>query len=302
MNTAAATSILAAVCPNQCSSQGQCNNGTCICNPPYTGDDCSFNPTAPISLIIPVNNGLCDMRASNCAVAQMLGTGFVPSVTTCLIQPVVVGATGVTVAGQSSNLGTAIFISPSEVHCVLSTPSSAYVQLTNSPSNSSNSSITPSSPLFIVYDSVCFTCLAANNGTGPSCTQMSTACVIDGVCYGSGAQNPQNSCQICQPTQSISSFSLSDACTSQAPPAAAADIWNPLGLIIGLTVGLSALVAIVIGLTSWICIKYYHTKSKNLILQANRQQNSQGSFYRTTEPPPQYHDTTYTNETFKPVA
>ena len=43
-----------------------------------------------------------------------------------------------------------------------------------------------------------------------SCTATCTGCVIDGVCYGDGQRNPTNSCEVCAPTSSKSSFSAHD--------------------------------------------------------------------------------------------
>ena len=31
------------LCPNECSSNGQCKNGTCICKEGYTTEDCSVS-------------------------------------------------------------------------------------------------------------------------------------------------------------------------------------------------------------------------------------------------------------------
>lgn len=70
--------------------------GTCQCSGTrYTGPDCSLDLQSAIELVIPVNNGLCDVRANNCSIAQLLGVGFLPQVTTCITQPVSVRLTHV---------------------------------------------------------------------------------------------------------------------------------------------------------------------------------------------------------------
>ena len=46
-----------AVCPNDCNDRGRCEGYTCICEPPYTGDDCSHTPSGGDSFALPLTSG-----------------------------------------------------------------------------------------------------------------------------------------------------------------------------------------------------------------------------------------------------
>ena len=35
--------IAESLCPNECTFNGQCTNGSCVCNKDYTADDCSIS-------------------------------------------------------------------------------------------------------------------------------------------------------------------------------------------------------------------------------------------------------------------
>lgn len=50
-------------CPNDCSGHGNCSRATCICDQPYSGDDCSQRlPQCPT----PCNHGVCQNGACSC--------------------------------------------------------------------------------------------------------------------------------------------------------------------------------------------------------------------------------------------
>jgi len=60
-----------------------------VCGDGFTGEDCGFVLNASLEYIEPFN-ALCDVRSSNCHIVQVLGSGFIPGLTTCRVQHVTV--------------------------------------------------------------------------------------------------------------------------------------------------------------------------------------------------------------------
>jgi hypothetical protein len=279
--------ILAVSCTNQCNERGNCVNGSCQCQTGFIGVDCGFDLNAKMELVTPVNDGLCDMRADNCQRVQLLGVGFIPQVTSCTITPVKVDEAGVTVTGSPVNIGLATFVSPSEIHCPLTTRTSAIVQLSNSNSNTkaAAAAVDDTSPLFIIYDSACFKCYVQDDvNLRPRCERLKDSCVIDGTCYGPGEENDYDECQVCRPDQSDDSFSRSDIESCQKI--------SRNGLIIGLTIGLAAFVAIVVALA----VAVYLHKQKSARSAAVGRKGRANMYHEEQSgniapgPPPSYDD------------
>ncbi|CAG2238562.1 unnamed protein product [Mytilus edulis] len=76
------TSLL---CLNNCSSNGNCINGACVCNTMFGGEDCSRSrTTAPTNISVP-ELGLCQSRARSCRKTNIMGH-FMPPDVWCNIQ------------------------------------------------------------------------------------------------------------------------------------------------------------------------------------------------------------------------
>lgn len=61
------------VCPNNCSANGNCSEGICICNGSYVGTDCSHDKsTPPFNLTLP-DQGLCKTSKRACAKTNIFG-------------------------------------------------------------------------------------------------------------------------------------------------------------------------------------------------------------------------------------
>ena len=68
------------LCPNQCSGNGVCVNGTCECNTGFQTTDCSMmDGELPIvSTKWPMSfDGLCDMRRRDCSRIRVAGYNFI---------------------------------------------------------------------------------------------------------------------------------------------------------------------------------------------------------------------------------
>lgn len=77
--------------PSPCSSLNRYNvthAGTCVCDYPYVGEDCSIDSTASPEDVILYNDGLCDVTATDCATAVVQGFNFLPAGVQCHYQRV----------------------------------------------------------------------------------------------------------------------------------------------------------------------------------------------------------------------
>ena len=70
------------LCPNQCSGNGICVNGTCECNTGFQTADCSMSDgELPIvTTKWPMSfDGICDMRKRDCSRIRVTGYNFIDS-------------------------------------------------------------------------------------------------------------------------------------------------------------------------------------------------------------------------------
>jgi hypothetical protein len=237
-------------CPNECNGRGSCVNGSCHCIDGFSGTDCGFALNASLEYV-DVYNNTCDMRSANCARARVLGVGIIPDVTTCHAQSIKVDSNGISEVGSEQQVEI-IFVSETEVHCLINSSTGAYVKL-------NNNGVASDRAAFVIYDSVCFKC---NNDTGSfTCDKLVESCVIEGICYGPGEQSPNNACLVCTPNITATNFSAStaDGCVTKSPVKTGS---SDVGLIVGLVIGLSAFVAIVTGLSVFLYMKFHNGSAK----------------------------------------
>ena len=72
--------VVNVLCPNECSGNGQCVNGTCQCSSGFETADCSMRVgEGPIVITKwpPYFDGLCDMRKRDCSRARVSGYNFI---------------------------------------------------------------------------------------------------------------------------------------------------------------------------------------------------------------------------------
>ncbi|VDI01231.1 Hypothetical predicted protein [Mytilus galloprovincialis] len=65
------------LCLNNCISNGQCKNGSCICNELFGGEDCATPRSTPPSNVSLPDSGLCDVRKRACKKTYVYGY-FIP--------------------------------------------------------------------------------------------------------------------------------------------------------------------------------------------------------------------------------
>ncbi|XP_056003375.1 uncharacterized protein LOC125657435 isoform X3 [Ostrea edulis] len=70
------TYTIESICPNNCSSHGTCEGGNCTCYSGYGGSDCSFDLLGPPTITDVPSAGLCDLSASSCNEATIMGKYF----------------------------------------------------------------------------------------------------------------------------------------------------------------------------------------------------------------------------------
>ena len=81
------TNLIASLCPNDCSGQGNCSNSTCTCYEDYTAADCSVSLKDRPFLTGIRKDGLCDIRVRPCRNVGIFGYPFLNSADlTCHVQ------------------------------------------------------------------------------------------------------------------------------------------------------------------------------------------------------------------------
>ncbi|XP_035668225.1 von Willebrand factor D and EGF domain-containing protein-like [Branchiostoma floridae] len=199
------------LCPADCSHNGVCTNGTCLCHDGFTSADCSIvEGTVPEIWSVP-NGGLCDIRQRPCLKTAVIADNIIASENlTCKVRQVQITNGIQTVLENTEELTNATLQTFSEVSCAL--PQSPVLQGTPDTTEGavkhgmlislSNDGLQFSEEvLFTIYDSVCQECQQ-----GPTCSAKPGTCNIRGFCFEDGDANPDDWCEQCLPDVSDSSF------------------------------------------------------------------------------------------------
>ncbi|XP_068690355.1 uncharacterized protein [Montipora foliosa] len=204
--------ISASLCPKDCSFNGNCINGSCLCYKDFTADDCSAYVYEIPSIQSLQANGLCDRRTRPCRKVTVLGTGFIPTENmTCHVREFkVVNSswqpynTELKLPGVMTDLVLADCnlpespVSPGYFHEVdEGTPAAGLViSVSNDGDHKSNENLT-----FISYDSACMRC---NISSG--CSLKDNSCFINGYCFAPNESNPIDFCSQCLPDVNASTW------------------------------------------------------------------------------------------------
>ncbi|XP_071176209.1 uncharacterized protein [Mytilus edulis] len=115
--------VIMAICPGlpECSGNGKCDHGLCVCNEGFMSHDCSMTKTVPPEIYGVRGNGICDRNEINCDTAFVVGSRIEESdELSCKISKYVIhpdgsnSFEGTTIV--SGNVETLV-----EVHCPLKT-------------------------------------------------------------------------------------------------------------------------------------------------------------------------------------
>ncbi|CAH1259096.1 VWDE [Branchiostoma lanceolatum] len=214
-------------CPGNCSQQGVCEKGKCVCEKGFEGPSCSIETDKPPDAFFIPKDGLCDINTRPCERTPVIGQNFLESENlTCSLQSATVDENGVHVIDGNITVE-AEFENFARVVCPLPRSrvrrSAAAGHRTTAEAtlvSISNDGVRFSPPvLLITYDAVCQDC----NVTG-FCVLKNNSCEIDGTCYASGDTQFGNWCKQCVPSVNVSTWSDRQ---DNAPP-----VFEPTGNII----------------------------------------------------------------------
>ncbi|OWF39666.1 uncharacterized protein LOC110464752 [Mizuhopecten yessoensis] len=169
--------LLELSCPNNCSGNGNCINGTCACSSGLYGDECSLQKTTPPVVRQAGTNGLCKTDVSTCRSFVIPGLNFIDSQLTCKVRYIKVYSDRWESQSATENFP-AIYLN--SINCVCIIPvierkkrsvQSETIFAEGFLLSVSNDGVSFSNETtFITYDSTCYEC----NSTSVSCTELSS--------------------------------------------------------------------------------------------------------------------------------
>ncbi|XP_041351664.1 uncharacterized protein LOC121370476 [Gigantopelta aegis] len=254
--------------PVDCSGNGQCVEGSCVCTADYVGADCSIlrADLQPPTITSLENDGVCEFRDSlNCSDIFINGQNFVQSeLLMCHIQIVEVGQTSYEEIDQQMVLTQATVLTETQIRCSITHVGKIKHAVMISVSNDARS---PSNrKLFIAFDPVCHDCDAVS----ATCTKMSNICEIGTNCYAAGHSSTTDRCLFCQPDENKNdwTYSQSSDCEVRRQRTGMDGIGSTVIVIIGVVTSLITLVilAIIIKILVNISSKVALNKTKMLLL------------------------------------
>ncbi|KAK3593470.1 hypothetical protein CHS0354_036994 [Potamilus streckersoni] len=184
------------LCPGDCSGDGICTNGTCMCKDSFIGDDCSLDSSKAPFVSTIVSGDQCDVNKSPCEAVYVSGSNFHDGTSSsCHLLELSFKNGSFEETGQVFHTDVD-YITTSNVGCFL--PAKIFVNdkstvaytfsITNDRTRYSQNKTV------IVYDSGCLDCDAKL-----ACKIKSESCLIDGNCYRAKEAMPGDSSYRCDP-------------------------------------------------------------------------------------------------------
>ncbi|KAL4221758.1 hypothetical protein ACF0H5_020013 [Mactra antiquata] len=183
--------IIALACPNECSGNGHCINGTCKCDEPYFNFDCSIEKTrAPIMIGIP-DKGECDLQTRSCAKTSVFGQNIAESSSlTCKTTHFTIDRESDIHIGQSVDVP-GHYESMNEIYCPLSESRRSSDEENDTlddiiaygyqVSFSNDGILFSEADTIVIYDSLCLNCTKIDGDI--VCTTKDGYCLNSGHCY-----------------------------------------------------------------------------------------------------------------------
>ncbi|CAC5422194.1 unnamed protein product [Mytilus coruscus] len=212
--------VIMAICPGlpECSGNGKCDHGVCVCNEGFMSHDCSMTKTVPPEIYGVRGNGICDRNEIDCDTAFVVGSRIEESdELSCRISKYVIhpdgnkSFEGTTIV--SGNVETLV-----EVHCPLKTPKQKrsvgntgnipFVEVFDV-SVSYNREDFSNPETVILMNSKC----QQNNGTTtkPIFVLKDDTCFIDHQCLLDNEPNPQNEYLYCNAQLALFEWTFDDS-------------------------------------------------------------------------------------------
>ncbi|XP_022807283.1 von Willebrand factor D and EGF domain-containing protein-like isoform X1 [Stylophora pistillata] len=240
-NSISVDEISELLCPNDCTFNGKCINGSCVCNKAYTAEDCSASIYQIPTISSLQGNGLCDRRKRPCRKVTVLGTGFLNSTNlTCHVREFKVidsswkpnnaerefpGIMTDLVLTDCSLPELPVTQGYFDENNAGTSAAGLHISVSNDGEHKSHKNLT-----FISYDSACMSC-----NVSTECHFKNNSCLINGYCFAPNETNPIDWCYQCLPHVSTKAWSERQV---NLPPrfSKAIDYFAVLGEILELTI------------------------------------------------------------------
>ncbi|WAR09907.1 VWDE-like protein [Mya arenaria] len=179
------------VCLNECSNQGNCVNGTCECNEPFIGSDCSIDSSlSPEMLGIP-DEGMCDYQQRPCNIIYIYADNIADTGFMCRLTPFEVTSSEVTYQHEKTIETPGIINGFSEVACDIADHRAKRSATMDFPNEiiaigfrvglSNNNNTYSEEDSVVHFDSDCVQC--EKHAGNVACEELPGFCVSNGRCY-----------------------------------------------------------------------------------------------------------------------
>ncbi|XP_052217770.1 von Willebrand factor D and EGF domain-containing protein-like [Dreissena polymorpha] len=179
-------------CLRECSGQGDCTNGSCICKKGHSGEDCSIDSTRPPEMKGIPDDGFCDLQERVCKKTSVFGNNLAfDNQVKCKIKPLEIHVTHEIVTKEDYRV-IGVPQTYMEVSCQLAQRKKRSVdaEIDDIMARVYNISLSNNGVNFsekdtlLVYDSACVNCNKTEDTF--TCKKLTGFCVNDGKCHRIG--------------------------------------------------------------------------------------------------------------------